>query len=121
MQWWFHAGLLESLGGDIHWEPSSPGLPSKAMMSSDAIFARIFRPVSTQLHFTLLTPHLFPFMLIFLYHFMPFTLMNKRQEHDLIGTTGHRTTQLLGYRHSKTVLLWSLLTWILHGNFLCCH
>ena len=29
--------------------------------------------------------------------FMPYTLTNKRQEHNLIGTTGHRTIRLLGY------------------------
>ena len=39
----------------------------------------------------------------------------------LIGTTGHRTTCLLGYQHSETVLLRFLFTWILHWNLLRCH
>ena len=31
-----------------------------------------------------------------------FTLMNRRQEHNSIGTTSHQTTHLLGYQHSET-------------------
>ena len=53
--------------------------------------------------------------------FMPYTLTNKRQEHNSIGTTGHQTIHLLGYRHSETVLLWFLLTRILRRNLLCRH
>ena len=38
-----------------------------------------------------------------------------------IGITGHQTTRLLGYQHSKTVLLWFLLNPILCWSFLCHH
>ena len=47
--------------------------------------------------------------------------MNGQQEHNSIGSTGHQTTRLLGYRHPETVLLWFLLTWILRWNLLHCH
>ena len=46
-------------------------------------------------------PHTFPLMTIptmFLpLCYMSFTLTNKQQEHNSIGTTRHRTTRLLGY------------------------
>ena len=91
-------------------------------LSSDAIFACIFCPFSTQLHFTFLTPTFLPYVYpCYVLPLMSFTLTNRRQEHNLIGTTGHWTTCLLGYRHSKTVLLWFLFTQILHWNLLHCH
>ena len=70
-------------------------------------------------------PHLSPSNLSLLcsspYAPYALTLMNKRQECNLIGTTGHWTTCLLGYRHSETVLLWFPFTWILCWNLLCHH
>ena len=90
-------------------------------MSSDAIFARIFCPFLTQLHFTLLTPPFSLMLTLLCLSLYAFTLMNKRQEHDSIGTMGHRTSHLLGYRHPETVLLWFLLTRILRWNLLCHH
>ena len=63
----------------------------------------------------------FSFMIIFVMFlsFMPFTLMNRRQEHDSIGTTSHQTTRLLDYQHPEIVLLWFLLNLILCWNLLC--
>ena len=67
-------------------------------------------------------PHLSPYAYLdYVRPLMSFKLTNKRQEHDSIGTTRHRTTHLLGYRHSETVLLWSLLTRILRWNLFCRH
>ena len=84
-------------------------------------FCSYFCPFLTQLHFTFLTPHLSPLCLPLLC-LCPYasTLTNKRQGHNSIGTTGHQTTLLLGYRHSETVLLW-FLTRILRGNLFCRH
>ena len=74
-----------------------------------------------QLH-SLSLPHLFllclSFIMLFLY---AFTLMNRQQEHNSIGTAGHQTTHLLGYRHSETVLLRFLFNPILCWNLLCHH
>ena len=94
-------------------------------LSSDAIFLFIFRPFLTQLHFTFLTPHLSPLCLFQLCSFSSMKIMPSRsrtnnKEHNLIGTTRHRTTRLLGHRHSETILL-SLFTWILCGNLYCRH
>ena len=60
-------------------------------------FLSIFNP--TSFHIPYLTP--FPLMTIPVMFlplcYMPFTLTTKRQEHNLIGTTRHWTTCLLGY------------------------
>ena len=90
-------------------------------VSLDIIFACIFRPFSTQLHFTFLTPPL-PLMSIFvIFLSLCFHTHKQTTRTHSIGTTGHQTTCLLGYRHSETVLLWFLLTWILCWNLLCRH
>ena len=77
-------------------------LSTKSPVSSDTIFAHIFCPFSTQLHFTFLTPFFFSLMPIFGYvhSLMPlmfFMFTNRRQGCNSIGTTGHQTTHLLGY------------------------
>ena len=81
-------------------------------------FLSIFEPSSLHVPYPtfLLYAHL-----SYVYPLVPLTLTNGQQKHNSIGTTGHRTTHLLGYQHSETVLLWFLLTRILHWNLLCCH
>ena len=81
-------------------------------------FSSIFDPTSLHIPYPTFLPHVY---LSYIYPFMSFTLTNRQQEHNSIGTTGHRTTRLLGYRHSETVLLWFPFTRILHWNLLCCH
>ena len=81
-------------------------------------FSSIFNPTSLHIPYPTFFPHVYP---CYVYPLMLFTLTNRRQEHNLIGTTGHRTTHLLGCQHSETVLLWFLLTWILRWNLLCRH
>ena len=66
-------------------------------VSSDTIFAHIFRPFLSQLHFTFLTPHLFFLYVYPCYALMPSRPQTDDKERNSIGTTGHRTTQLLGY------------------------
>ena len=85
-------------------------------LSLDAIFARIF--VHFWLNFTFLTP---PFLLhVYLCHNYPsYVFHAHKQKTRTQFDTGHQTTHLLGYRHSKTVLLWSLLTQILCWNLSC--
>ena len=78
-------------------------------------FSSIFNP--TSLHIPYPTFLLYAY-LCYVLSFMLFMLTNRQQEHDSIGTTGHRTTRLLGYRHPETVLLWFLLHQILCWNLL---
>ena len=91
-------------------------------------FLSIFNPTSLHIPYPTFPPYAYP-CCVFLLHTYPhhtffsyaFTFTNRRQECDSIGTTGHRTTHLLSYQHPETVLLWFLLTQILHWNLLCCH
>ena len=61
----------------------------------------IFDPTSLTF---LIPPLSFMPILLCLSSLYLFMLMNRRQEPDLIGTTGHRRFNLLGYRHPETVL-----------------
>ena len=81
------------------------------------VFFVHFRPNFTSHSLPIFLPYVYPCYVLSFYALM---LTNKQQEHNSIGTTGHRTTHLLGYRHSETVLLW-FLTRILRWNLLCRH
>ena len=77
----------EKLACSYRFLPTSQSLslPSLSLVSSDTIFAHIFCPFLTQLHIP------YPTFLLYVcpyYAFTPyaFTLTNRRQEHDLIGT-----------------------------------
>ena len=81
-------------------------------------FLSIFDPTSLHIPYPTVSPLCLPLLC-----FISLCLHahDRRQEHDSTGITGHRTTHLLGYQHPETVLLWFLLTRILHWNLLCCH
>ena len=101
-------------------DKAEPGdvLPSVIGRYFCSHFLSIFDPTSLHPPYPTFLPYVY---LCYVYPLMPFKLTNRRQEHNSIGTTGHRTTRLLGYQHSETVLLCFLLTRILRWNLLGCH
>ena len=78
-------------------------------------FWSIFNPTFTHTPYPIFLHHAYFVMFIFLCHI---TLTNRQQEHNSIGTTSNQTTHLLGYQHSKTVLLWFLLDPVLCWSLL---
>ena len=81
---------------------------AKCHLSSDTIFACIFRPFSTQLHFTFLTPHLSPsmiisLMLLCLSHTHKQTTRTQFDWYD--QTPNNSTTGLPTFQNSPAVIL----------------
>ena len=84
-------------------------------------FSSIFDPTSLHFLYPTFLPSCLPLLCLFLFLFLCFHAHEQTTRTPFNWYNGHRTTCLLGYRHSETVLLWFPLTRILRGNLFCRH